>query len=427
MIVLYNILFRVFSPFLKIYFYIRCLYGKDKVESVKNHFGSATIKRSEGKFIWIHAASIGESTAALTFINHIKKKFPDLNILITTITVTSAEILYPKISKISNCYHQFVVADNPNWINKFLDYWKPETAIFLESEIWPNTINALYDRKISIYLLNARLSPKSFNRWKLCKGSFSKILRKFDCILAQSELDGERYRFFSNNNVQCIDNLKYANAILPCNEVLLKTFRKLCINKKVFVAASTHEKEEDIILEAHKKLRKKIDLITIIIPRHLTRVGRVCEIIKKHEFSFSLRSAMEHDLNIPDHNPKNISEIYCVDTFGEVGTFFRLADVCFVGGSLVSIGGHNIYEPVALKKPVLHGPFMDNALEVRDFLHSNNVAFEVKNSDDIYNIFYKLVEDEILMNNVIKTASKLTGNESLQQIDRIIKLEWFFS
>lgn len=426
MFVLYNILFRVFSPFLRLYFYIRCLYGKDRIESVKNHFGIATIKRPEGKFIWIHAASIGESTAALTFINHIKKKFPDLSILITTITVTSAEILYPKISKISNCYHQFVVADNPNWISKFLDYWNPKTAVFLESEIWPNTINALYDRKIPIYLLNARLSPKSFKRWKLFKGSFSKILRKFDCILAQSELDGERYRFFSNNNVQCIDNLKYANTVLPCNEVLLKTFEKLCVNKKVFVAASTHEKEEDIILEAHKKLRKKFDLITIIIPRHLKRVDRVCEIIRKHEFSFSLRSAMDHGSNILDHDSKNISEIYCVDTFGEVGTFFRLADVCFVGGSLVQIGGHNIYEPAALKKPVLHGPFMDNALEIRDFLHSNNIAFEVKNSDDIYNIFCKLAEDKNLMNSVIKTASKFTKNESLEKIDKVMQLERLF-
>lgn len=421
---LYNILSRILSPFLVVYFYIRCLYGKDKIDCVKNHFGIASIKRPDGNLIWIHAASIGESTSALTFINHIKKQFPDLNILITTITVTSAEILYPKISKISNCYHQFVVADSPDWIKKFLDYWKIDVAVFLESEIWPNIVEALHGREIPTYLLNARLSPKSFGCWKICKKFFSEILEKFNCILAQSELDEERYRFFSSNNVQRIDNLKYANAVLPCNDALLQIFKKACANKKVFVAASTHEKEEDVILEAHKKLREKFNLVTIIIPRHLTRISRVCEIIEKHGCSFSLRSSIDTELgNVCD---QNISEVYCVDTFGEVGTFFRLADVCFVGGSLVPIGGHNIYEPAALKKPVLHGPFMDNALEVRDFLRSNNIAFEVKDHGDICNVFSRLIEEENLMNDVTMAASKLTKNEALQKIDDIMKLKRFF-
>jgi 3-deoxy-D-manno-octulosonic-acid transferase len=391
------------------------LYGKDKIENVKNHFGVPNIERPSGKLIWIHAASVGESTSALTYINHIKKQFSNLNILLTTITVTSAEILYPKIAKISKCYHQFVVADNPSWVKRFLDYWNPNVAIFLESEIWPSIVDDLFRREIPIFILNARLSPRSFKRWRWIKNFLSETLQKFNCILAQSELDRQRYAFFSPSNTKRIDNLKYANAILPCDDNILKIFEKITAEKKVFVAASTHEKEEDIILEAHKKLRKKFDLVTIIIPRHLTRIKRVCEIIKKHGCLFSLLSEIDR--------ATSENEIYCIDTFGEVGTFFRLADVCFVGGSLIPIGGHNIYEAAALGKPVLHGQFMDNTLEIRDFLKSENLAFEVKNSEEIFDICSRLLSEENLLQNIFQKAALITRNESLKEIDEIISLE----
>ena len=417
LIKLYRFLFTICSPFLRLYFFVRCLYGKDKKESVKNHFGIATIKRPKGKLIWVHAASIGESTSALTFINHIKKQFPDLNVLITTITVTSAEILQPKIAKIPSCFHQFVVADNPSWIKNFMDYWKVDIAVFLESEIWPNIISEIHARSIPLFLLNARLSPKSFKRWSYFKNSFREILQKFTCILAQSEIDRERYASFSFENTRRIDNLKHANAVLACNEELLATFRKICKGKVVFTAASTHEKEEDIILEAHKKLRKHFDIVTIIIPRHLTRVKRVCEIIENYNCSFSLRSETSEDSKC---------EVYCIDTFGEVGTFFRLADVCFVGGSLVEIGGHNIYEPVALGKPVLFGPYMENAMEVRDFLKEKELGFEVNNSDDICNTCEQLLSGNTLKN-IHERALSITKNNSLNQIDEIMQLSKILS
>jgi 3-deoxy-D-manno-octulosonic-acid transferase len=390
---------------------------------VKNHFGEATIARPAGKLIWVHAASIGESIAAITFINHIKGQFPDLNVLLTTITVTSADILQTKIKKTTNCHHQFCVADNLSWVNKFLDYWKMDAVVFMESEIWPNTIDALHKRNIPTYLLNARLSAKSFGRWKMVGGFFSAVLQKFTKILAQSELDGKRFAFFSPANTICMDNLKYANAILPCDDNLLLIFRKMCSGKKVFVAASTHEKEENTILEAHKKLKKEFDLVTIIIPRHLTRLKRVCDVIKDHGFAFSLRS--EIGVHFGDSIPpaESLPEIFCVDTFGEVGTFFRLADICFVGGSLVPIGGHNIYEPVALGKPVLHGPFMDNALEISNFLGKNGLAFEVKNATDICEICSRLLQSDDLLKNISKKALAITKNDSLRKINEFMHLE----
>jgi 3-deoxy-D-manno-octulosonic-acid transferase len=409
MLSIYKILFSILAPLLKLYFRGRCFYGKDKRESVCNHFGTATRKRPGGRLWWIHAASIGESAAALTYIKHLKKRQPEINVLITTITVTSADILLPKIEKIEGCIHQFAVADNPGWIRRFLDHWQPEATIFLESEIWPNTVDMLYKRKIPIFLLNAGLSPKSFKRWSLFRGFLADTLRKFNVILARSDVNVERFRFFSPDNVKLIDNLKYANEPLPCNDDLYKIFQKICEGKKVFVAASTHENEEEIILEAHKKLKTIFPIVTFIIPRHLTRVEKICEILGRHKTAFSLRSA-----------PNKDSEIFCVDSFGEIGTFFRLADMCFVGGSLVPKGGHNIYEPVALGKPVLHGPFMDNAEEVRDFLRQKKVAFEVKNADDIFEICRDFFSDQTKSEQIAKLAAQAAGNESLKQTDLLL-------
>lgn len=415
MLKIYRFLFILLSPFLKAYFYFRILCGKDRIDSIKNHFGISTAKRPSGKLLWIHAASVGESLSALTYINHIKKKYFDLNILLTTITVTSADILRSKIEKISNCIHQFVVADNPIWIKKFFDYWNVDTAIFLESEIWPNIIEELHERKIPIFLLNARLSPKSFRRWNYISGFISETLKKFNGILAQSEIDFERFSHFSPQNVYRIDNLKYANAILPCNEDLLKKFRENNEGRKIFVAASTHEGEEKIILEAHKIMKQKFDnIFTIIIPRHINRVKKICEEITSKNLRFFLRSEID--------SCQGKYDVCLVDTFGEVGTFFRLANVCFVGGSLIPIGGHNIYEPVSLGKPVLHGPHMENALEICDLLHKNEVAFEVYNEQDISEICIKLFEDKKLANKIKNKALSLTNNKSLEQIDKIIDL-----
>lgn len=408
---LYKNLMIVFSPFLKLYFYSRCLYGKDRIESVKNHFGIATVKRPAGSLVWIHAASVGESISALTYIQHLQVSHPDISVLLTTVTVTSADII--KSKNIRNCYHQFAVVDNPFWVAKFLDYWKPCASIFLESEIWPNIIDALSVRGIPMYLLNARLSPRSFKRWKLLKIFLSDKLKKFHAILAQSKLDQERFEFFSPNNVFQIDNLKYANATLPCSQELLQLFAPMCEDKKVLVAASTHPGEDEILIEAYKKLRERFNMTLFIIPRHTTRIKDICSLLTKRSISFALRSKAD---------PNTRADVICVDSFGEVGTFFTLADVCFVGGSLVPIGGHNIYEPVAMGKPVLHGKYMENALEVRDFLHRENVAFEVNNETDIVTLCSDFFSDSSLLKNISDRALSLSKNSALQQIDKIIRL-----
>ncbi|MDR2106996.1 MAG: 3-deoxy-D-manno-octulosonic acid transferase [Holosporaceae bacterium] len=410
---LYNALLFIFSPFLRIYFYARYLCGKDTADGIRNHFGTATVPRPKGPLIWIHAVSIGESVAALTYVNHLKKQFPQLNVLLTTITVTSADLAAPKIAKINGCCHQFAPTDRRIWTERFLNRWKPCAAFFLESEIWPNTADLLSKRKIPIFLLNARLSPKSFRRWKILKSFFKSILEKFTCILAQSDIDFERFSFFSPKNTKRIDNLKYANDPLPCNEDLLEAFQKACNGRKVFVAASTHEGEEEIILEARKKLKKDFDPVTVIIPRHTIRAGKIREMLENQGVKFAFRSE--------DKFPDDI-EVLCADTFGEVGTFFRAADVCFVGGSLTPTGGHNIYEPAVLGKPVLHGPFTDNITEAKNLLGEKQIAFEVRDSEEIARVCRRLMSDPEKLRKIAEVAPKIARNDSLKQIDAAVEL-----
>jgi len=394
-----------------VYFYSRCLYVKDNWEDVQNHFGQPNKPRPNGELIWIHAVSIGESTAALTYIKHLKENNPSLNILLTTTTVTSAKILESKLKNIEGCIHQFSVADNPRWIRKFLDYWKPKQAFFLESEIWPNIVDELHKRNIPLFLLNARLSPKSFKRWSYLKEFFSSILKKFTGILAQSESDEQRFKFFSDKNIFKIDNLKYVNPPLPCNDELISQLKEICKNKKILVAASTHNGEEEKILKAHLELKKEFDLITIIIPRHLNRIAEITKLFDKYQVTYQLRSKLS----------SSATDIICVDTFGEVGTCFCLADVTFVGGSLVPIGGHNVYEPVVFGKPVLFGPYTDNATEVKDFVLKNQIGFEVKSSENIVSYCRKFFLHPELLKEIETKTKALTRNESLQQIDKIIE------
>lgn len=411
---IYKNLSKIIAPLLKVYFYLRCVLGKDEKSSVMNHFGKATIERPAGKMIWVHAASIGEASSAITYIKHYRSKHPDTQVLLTTITLTSANLLRNKIAAIPGCYHQFVVADVPNWIDNFLKYWNFDMAIFLESEIWPNIIHALNDRKIPIYLLNARLSDRSFRKWRLVKRMMTALLSRFKGILAQSKLDAERFSFFYKDNVLQIDNLKYANEPLLCDENLFEVFKSFCAGRNIFVAASTHSGEEEIILRAHKMMNSVVPVTTIIIPRHVERIHEICNICDKLNLRYTLRSDATRGCLAN-------SDIFVVDTYGELGTFYRLSQVTFVGGSLVPIGGHNIFEPVLLERPVLHGPYMDNFKQITEILHQCGVAHEIKNENDIFDLCVEYFQNPSKRQNIVDLVKKCARNKALEQIDHVIK------
>lgn len=410
----YRVLSQILSPFVRLYFYFRCWRGKDEKESVKNHFGFPTAARPEGKLIWIHAASIGEANSAITYIKHFKENHPDINVLLTTITLTSARMFREKIEAIPGCLHQFAVADVPGWISRFLDYWQPTTVMLLESEIWPNMIFEVYKRNIPIFLINARLSDKSFKNWKRVENFMHNILSKFNKILAQSRNDAEKFRYFGNDNVVQIDSLKYANSVLPYDKGVFDAFRSFCSGRQIFTAISTHEGEEEVILQAHKLINRAMPITTIIIPRHVRRVPKIVDLCNRLNLTCSIKSAAVN-------GSLSKSDVFIVDTYGEVGTFCRLAQVTFVGGSLINLGGHNILEPAALGKVVLHGPYMGNFAEIMENLHNLGAAYEVKNAEDIARICVQLLEKPELLKEISETLPDKVQNKSLEQIDKWIQ------
>lgn len=409
----YRGLSRTLAPFIRSYFYCRCWFGKDEKQSVRNHFGEPTAIRPIGRLIWIHAASIGEANSAITYIRHLKESHPHINVLITTVTLTSANMLRNKIKTIQGCCYQFAIADVPHWISRFLDFWRPEMAIFLESEIWPNVIYELRERNIPMFLLNARLSDKSFRRWKRFSSCMRSLLENFNAVLAQSKKDADKFQSFGTENVFQIDNLKYANSVLPCNNDVLEVFRSFCSGRYVFVAASTHQGEEEIILQAHILMNKKFPVTTVIIPRHVDRIRQIKSICTKFGVKYTLKSEA---INGRLGN----SDVFIVDSYGEVGTFYQLAHVTFVGGSLVNVGGHNILEPAAVGKIVLHGPYMSNFSEIMEDLHGLSVAYEVKSSDDICSTCLKMFENTKCLEHVRNSIPDKVKNKSLEQIDNFI-------
>lgn len=410
----YRVLSQILSPFIRLYFYFRCLRGKDEKENVKNHFGFPTVARPEGKLVWIHAASIGEANSAISYIKHFKENHPEINVLLTTVTLTSARMFREKIDAIPGCYHQFVVADVPGWIKRFLNYWQPTTVMFLESEIWPNIVCEVHKRNIPMYLVNARLSDKSFENWKRAKNFMHNILSCFGKILAQSRGDAEKFKYFGNDNIVQIDSLKYANSVLPYDKGVLDAFRSFCSGRQIFVAISTHDGEEEIILQAHKLINRAMPITTIIIPRHVQRVSKIAELCNRFNLTCSVKS-----LAVKGYLSK--SDIFIVDTYGEVGTFCRLAQIAFVGGSLVNLGGHNVLEPAALGRIVLHGPYMGNFAEIMENLHNLDAAYEVKNAEDIARICIQLFKKPELLNKISETLPDKVQNKSLEQIDKWVQ------
>lgn len=412
MLKLYRILWKVLFPIIKLFVFTRVKLGKEDPIRFREKFAEPSIKNIYKNIIWVHAVSVGEVLSAITFIERFKKDISDdFTFLLTTCTLSSSNIISNK--KLENVIHQFAPLDDINIVRKFLSYWKPKYVFFIESEIWPNIIMEI---KSPIFLVNARLTEKSFKRWKIAEKMFSKIIMKFSMIFTQSQESNEFFSYFvpkyvtkNNINIFYTGNVKYSSAPPSVNEELFDILKN---DKHKFVAISTHQGEEEVILNAFKKIieqEKNVQLF--IVPRHTDRANEVCDLVEEAGFNCFLRSKVECYKNVS----KNI-DVFCVDSFGEVGTFLKLADVVFVGGSLVRIGGHNIFEPVASGKPVLFGSYMFNFEEMKNFLIECNVGFEAKNADEISKLFLRYILNDTFKCNVNDALNKLKSFDPLDAI-----------
>jgi 3-deoxy-D-manno-octulosonic-acid transferase len=331
--------------------------GKEDPERIDERRGMSQDVRPNGPLVWIHGASVGEVLAAAALIERLRRR--NIRILVTSGTVTSANIVANRFP--ADIIHQYVPYDSPRYVARFLDHWRPSLALFIESDLWPNLILSSAARRLPMVLINGRMSHRSFPRWRRVAGTISALLGRFDICLTQSRVDAERFTALGSRNVVTTGNLKLDVPAPPADPAKLERLRAVTRGRPIIVAASTHPGEEDILLEAHRKLRRFFpSLLSVIVPRHPNRGEAIAYDMASSGHHVTLRS--QEDL------PTAATDIYIADTMGELGLFYRLAPIVFMGGSLVQHGGQNPIEAIKLGASIVHGPHVFNFSDVYEAL-----------------------------------------------------------
>ena len=331
--------------------------GKEDPERIGERRGMSRDVRPEGPLVWIHGASVGEVLAAAALIERLRAL--NIRILLTSGTVTSASIVAKRFPP--DVIHQYVPFDSPRYVARFLDHWRPSLALFIESDLWPNLILQSAARRLPMVLINGRMSQRSFPRWRRMSGTISALLEKFDLCLAQSKTDGERFAALGSRDVIVTGNLKLDVPAPPADPVKLDKLMAVTRGRPLVVAASTHPGEEEILIETQRALAGFFpQLLTVIVPRHPDRGPAIARMIEAAGLKASLRSGQEL--------PTAATDIYVADTLGELGLFYRLAPIVFMGGSLVEHGGQNPIEAVKLGATIVHGPHVFNFTDLYEAL-----------------------------------------------------------
>lgn len=358
------------SPALRGYLRYRALRGKEIASRLPERRGIDRFTRPEGRLIWLHAASVGETQSILPILSSLATRDPNVLLLVTTGTVTSAQLLnrrLPELGLAHQVTHRFIPLDVPIWVARFLDHWRPSVAGFVESELWPNILAACQARAIPAMLINARMSKTSFAAWSRVPWAAQAVLSAFAHIQARGEEDAERLRALGAGHVESPGDLKMAAAALPADEALLADMAARVAGAPVFLAASTHPGEEPLIQQVHVALASAFPgLLTIIVPRHPERGAALAEALRATNRAH------------PDHGyPPEGGGVWIADTIGELGVWYRLSDVVFIGRSLIAPGGgQNPLEPARLGRAIATGPLTGNFVEHVARLHAAN-ALEI--------------------------------------------------
>lgn len=381
---------------LPLYFFrllIRGIRDNNQLKRWKERIAIPNLKQLDDRVLWIHAVSVGEVNAAIPLVKILLQEFPDLGILVTTSTLTGSDILLSKLK--TKVHHQYLPLDLPYVINRFLKFWQPRLLILLETEIWPNFIHICNKKNIPSVLANARLSEQSLRRYKYIKPLISNSLEKLDLILPQYETDAFRFKELSplHKGIKVCGNLKFDYEVLDELKVIAKAIRDDWaiegVLRPTLIAASTHEGEEEIILDAFKNILESINnALLIIVPRHPERFDKVLKKILSRNLKVARRS-LQQDVSAK-------TEVILGDTMGELILLYLVSDIAFVGGSLIDHGGQNLLEPASLSKAICSGPSLRNFEEVSLQLKNNNALRIVSNSQEIEDYFIQLMDDEVL-------------------------------
>ena len=377
---LYKFFTYLFYPFAPIYLHIRKLRNKEDSNRYKERLSKINTPRNEGILIWFHVASVGEAMSILPLIENFIQDQKINKILITSITLSSGKILEKRFSQNPKVIHQFLPLDVPILTNKFLDHWKPNLSIFIDSEVWPNLIFDISKRKIPLLLINGRITKKSFLRWKLVVNFAKKIFEKFDLCLTSNEESEGFLKILGAKNIKNYGNLKFSKINTDLNNKLDSDFLNKIENRKIWCGASTHPTEEILCAKSHLKIKKKYNnILTIIIPRHIDRVKTIYEELSKLNIKIVLSS------NLSQVDTK--TDVLLVDSYGESLKFYNISKYVFLGKSLATSlrkdSGQNPIEPARLGCKIFHGPYVSNFVEIYKYLNKLGVTKEINSSDEL--------------------------------------------
>jgi 3-deoxy-D-manno-octulosonic-acid transferase len=368
--------------------------GKEDPARIGERHGRASRARPEGVLIWVHGASVGESIAALPLIDAVLEK-PGRHVLVTTGTLTSAQLMAERLPP--RAFHQYAPLDSSAAVRRFLDHWRPDLALFIESEFWPNLILATHARAVPLALINARMSERSFRGWKRASALAKLLLSSFDECLAQDDVTAARLKALGARSVKVSGSLKADAPPLPVDAIALGEFKAAVGSRPLFLAASTHPGEEALLFDVALKLRGGArNALTVIVPRHPPRGLEIEATARERGFTTRLRSR--------GALPESTTEVYVADTLGELGLFYRTAPFAFLGGSLIPHGGQNPLEPARLGTAVITGPHTHNFDETFRVLLTAQEEGLVRTIEDLHALVARLIDDRALAHHLGERA-----------------------
>ncbi len=350
--------------------------GKEHPDRWREKLGHSSAKRPNGPLIWMHAASVGESVALLDLIGELLEQRSDANVLVTSGTQTSADLLADRLP--DRAQHQFAPIDAAAAVRRFLAHWKPDVAVWTESELWPRLICDTSDTGCPMFLINARMSQRSARRLRWARSMPGAILRRFKIIMAQDDVQADKFNRLGMpaDRIEVTGSLKDMASALPHDPAELKQMTLDLAARPCWLAASTHEGEEEATMFAHRAARRVAHgLVLILAPRHPERGEAIANKLRAEGWRFAQRSKGE--------KLARDTEVYLADTLGEMGLWYRLAPISFVGGSLAEVGGHNPFEAAHLGSAILHGGHVHNFAKAYERFDEAGAAVSVANANEL--------------------------------------------
>jgi len=414
----YKFFTYLFYPLSHVYLLLRKIKKKEHFLRYKEKLSQINIPRNEGFLLWFHVASVGEAMSILPLIENFEKEKKINKILITTITLSSAEVLQKKFTQNKKIVHQFLPLDIPKFTNKFLNHWSPNLSIFIDSEIWPNLIFDIKKRNIPLLLVNARITKKTFLRWKFVMNFATKIFEKFDsCLVSNNET--EKYlQILGAKNINNYGNIKFAKTKFNSENKLDPVFLEKIKSRKVWCAASTHPTEEIFCAKIHLELKKTYNnILTIIIPRHTDRI----ELIAKELSKLNLKTALYTNFKEINDN----TDILLINAYGKALKFYEISKCVFLGKStvksLIEDSGQNPIEPARYGCKIFHGPNVSNFKEIYEFLGSLGVANKISSFPELSQSLVEELKNEKKNNEEIIKKIENYGQSTLNNVLKEIK------